>query len=259
MTNQLKGQKLEERALFSVSGEDRFAFLQGLITNDIHKIQNGALIYSCLLTPQGKYLFDFFAFEQGDKIMIDCEAHRIDDFLKRLKIFKLRSKVILEKEEGAIYALWGGNAEGFQDTRHAEMGFRLYQKPSVAFEESDYTEHRFALGIPEGDKDMQPSFSTVQEGGLDDIGAVDWNKGCYMGQELTARVHYRGLIKKKLYPFTFEGSAPNTQETIKDEVGNTVGEVRSVYKNRGFALLKVEPDPKGHSLKTEQTALKIQA
>ncbi len=258
MTNQLKGQKLRGRALFSVSGEDRFAFLQGLITNDIHKIENGSMIYSCLLTPQGKYLFDFFAFQKNDKIMIDCEAHRVDDFIKRLKIFKLRSKVVLEKEEGSIYAFWDAEAKGFKDTRHEKMGVRFYDVPDFSFQEDDYTEHRFALGIPEGDKDMQPSFSTVQEGGLDDIGAVDWNKGCYMGQELTARVHYRGLIKKKLYPFVFDGVVPALQENVKDKDGNTIGEIRSVYKNRGFALLKVEPDPSGQELKTENVTITVQ-
>lgn len=258
MTNQLKGQKLEDRGIFSVSGEDRFSFLQGLITNDIHKIEKGDMIYSCLLTPQGKYLFDFFAHQQADKIMIDCEAHRLDDFMKRLKIFKLRSKVILEKEESDIYAFWGAEAQGFKDNRHPKIGYRFYGKTDADFIKSDYKEHRFTLWIPEGDKDMVPSFSTVQEGGLDEIGAVDWNKGCYMGQELTARVHYRGLVKKKLYPFTFQGEVPVLQETLKDKEGNTVGEVRSVYKNRGFALIKIEPNPLGHEFRTESAFILIE-
>lgn len=259
MANQLKGQKLEDRALFLVGGEDRRTFLQGLITNDVQKLDKQDLIYACLLTPQGKYLYDFFMFEKEEAIFIDCEASQRDALMKRLMMFKLRSKITFTKEECDVYALWGGgeNIDGAQDPRFGDLGHRVYQKPEIDFEQADYKLHRYQCGVPEGQEDIEQNFSTMQEVGLDSLNAIDWGKGCYMGQELTARIHYRGLLKRKLFSLRWEGQRPEKDMNILDEEEHNIGQIRSIYKDRGFALLKLDSEPKGKSYVIGKTILHI--
>ncbi len=241
--------QLSNRTVIAVKGPDSAAFLQGLITNDINKATKESLVYSCFLTPQGKFLFDFFILKIEDGYLFDVEAGRHKEFLMRLTMFKLRADVMLVdlSDQYQVYAAWGGNiSDGYSDPRHPKLGHRIIQPISdslaldlegVDFDMYDY--HRLLLGVSDGSRDMIPERSGMLESNMDVFNALDWDKGCYMGQELTARTHYRGLVKRRLIPFTYEDHAPEFGAVITagDE---KIGEVRSTCMGAGLALAKVE-------------------
>lgn len=229
---------LPGRGLVHIEGEDRKAFLQGLVSNDLDRLSPGRILYACLLTPQGKFLHDFFIHEGDGVLLLDCEGGpRAKDLHDRLNKYRLRSKVTLSVEESVpVYAIFGGdNTHGLQDPRDADMGLRAFEKPAGIPQENfaAWDMRRIAIGLPDGSRDMEIEKSTMLECNLDKINAIDWNKGCYMGQELTARMHYRGLAKKHLYPVRITGDAPGAF----DDIGN-IGNMRSSCADVGLALLK---------------------
>lgn len=191
---------LQNRGLIHIEGNDRYDFLQGLITNDIEKLESGKLLYACLLSPQGKFLHDFFISEGQEFLLLDCEGgERAQDLYERLNKYRLRSDVQISVENNIpVYGVI--NAEiGIKDPRHEDMGYRSFDKPNIAEEPLEtWDTHRIKLCIPDGSRDLIPEKSTMDEGRMDQLNAVDYDKGCYVGQELTARMHYRGLGKKNL-------------------------------------------------------------
>ncbi len=225
---------LPNRGLIHIEGEDRVAFLNGLVSNDITKAAPDKIIYACLLTPQGKFLHDFFVHAGDGFLLLDCEGgERARDLYEQLLKFRLRSKVQLSVEENhVVYAVFDGE-DGLPDPRHKKFGRRTFEKPDTEekpFEEWDRL--RISLCIPDGSRDMKIESSTLLECGIDKLNGVDWNKGCYMGQELTARMHYRGLAKKHLYTVTLsQAIAPFT------DLPNG-GSMRSSCGDMGIALLK---------------------
>ncbi|MCC6598198.1 MAG: folate-binding protein YgfZ [Alphaproteobacteria bacterium] len=196
--------KLKNRGLVHIEGADRRDFLQGLITNDIHKLTPGEAIYACLLTPQGKFLHDFFVVERERGISLDCEGgERAQDLFRLLSLYRLRKDVQISVEpENTVYAILGGapaDISAFKDPRHPDMGYRSFDKPDApegTFEIWDTL--RIERVIPDGSRDLTVGSSTMDEAQMDSLHAVDYKKGCYIGQELTARMHYRGLGKKHL-------------------------------------------------------------
>lgn len=230
---------LQGRGLVHVEGPDARPFLQGLITNNVDACAPGRLVYACLLTPQGKFLHDFFIHDTGDAMLLDCEGGaRAQDLYNRLKKFRLRSNVQLSVEDThPVYAVLNHDA-GLPDPRHPAMGHRTFEKPDLPEQPFEtWDAHRIALGVPDGSRDMMIEKSTLLECNLDKLHAIDWDKGCYMGQELTARMHYRGLAKRHLYPVRITGEcpAPGTDLYNNDTL---IGEMRSSYGEIGLALLK---------------------
>jgi folate-binding protein YgfZ len=242
-----------------IEGEDRALFLQGLITNDIHLVAPNRSIYTLFLTPQGRFLYDFFILEKEGGYLLEGDASQLEGLLKKLTLYKLRSKVNLKlRPELQVWAVWGedipqafdlekelGNArEGaFMDPRLLELGARAIgpmssQKGNLATPE-EYDRHRLRLGVPEGGKDLIPEKSIPLECGLDELNAIHWTKGCYMGQELTARTKHRGLVRKRLIPVKIEGNAPEAGTKVFLN-GDPVGEMRSHNNSYGLALLRIE-------------------
>jgi folate-binding protein YgfZ len=179
--------QLPNRGLVHIEGDDRKSFLQGLVSNDVNK---ASPVYACLLTPQGKFLHDFFIHEGDRFLLLDCEGgERAKDLYERLLKFRLRSKVQLSVEEqNKIYAIFGADI-GLPDPRHKDIGNRSFEKPEL--EEKPFHEwdtRRIHLCIPDGSRDMKVENSTLLESRIDTLNGVDWEKGCYMGQELTARM-----------------------------------------------------------------------
>lgn len=197
---------LPNRGLIHVEGPDRHSFLQGLITNDIHKAAGDKILYACMLTPQGKFLHDFFVHVAGDAFLLDCEGGaRAQDLYKRLLTYRLRADVQISAEDtAAVYAVFGDQDYGLPDPRHEQMGRRSFDKPggdmpARPFDAPDgWDARRIALTIPDGSRDLTPEKSTMDEARMDQLHAIDYDKGCYVGQELTARMHYRGLGKRHL-------------------------------------------------------------
>ena len=269
---------LDDRGILAVSGQDRCAFLQGLVSNDVEKVAPDHARYAALLTAQGKYLHDFTMVEANETIWLDAEAGRLADLKRRLSIYRLRARVGLDtRDDLAVAALFGvgalaalslpdepGAARPFGagialvDPRLAALGARAImprEELRSAMRQADFEETspdaydrlRLGLGIPDGSRDLIVEKSILLESGFDELHGVDWQKGCYIGQELTARTKYRGLIKKRLLPVRIEGPPP-PPGTIVTEGGREAGEMRSARDGMGLALLRLDAVAAGRPL-----------
>ena len=276
---------LDDRGILAVSGPDRRAFLQGLVSNDVDKVHPEAARYAAFLTAQGKYLHDFIMVEAGESLWLDAEAGRLIDLKKRLSLYRLRAKAALdEKPDLAVAAVFGegasaalglsgepGAARSFAsgvalvDPRLATLGARAILPRVTARAElakaglaeasfEAYDRLRLSLGIPDGSRDLVLEKSILLESGFDELNGVDWQKGCYIGQELTARTKYRGLIKKRLMPVQIDGPAP-APGTIVSADGREAGEIRSSRDGLGLALLRIEPALAGKRLTAGEAAI----
>ena len=264
---------LEDRGVISVAGAEASAFLQGLISNDINKVGPTNAIYATLLTPQGKFLHDFFVApgpgENG--VLIDCEGDRREDLLRRLTMYRLRARVDLAdlSDTYDVVALVGdtvlsalelgdepGNAKAihngiaYADPRLAAMGARavfptgsgtdaLANDGFSAITGDDYRRLRLQHGLPDGSRDIIVEKYFPLECGFEELHAIDYDKGCYVGQELTARTHHRGKIRKRLMPVLIEGPLPPPGTAVlRDE--REIGEIRSGISDRAIALIRLE-------------------
>jgi hypothetical protein len=237
---------LPERGVIEISGDDRVTFLQGLVSNDVTEAQPGRAVWAALLTPQGKWLADFFIFAQPDRLLLDAERAQIAGVVQRLSRFRLRSRVaITARDELFVYAAWNGIwADGgvaAPDPRLPEAGWRvLASEPLPATASADdWDRHRLALGLPDGSRDLEAEKTVLLEAGFDELSGVSWSKGCYMGQELTARTRYRGLVKRRLVPVEIEGPLP-ARGTPVLRSGAEVGTMRSGRDGLGLAALRLE-------------------
>jgi tRNA-modifying protein YgfZ len=239
---------LPGRGVIEVGGEDRATFLQGLVSNDVTQAAPDRALWAALLTPQGKWLADFFILADGERLLLDCERAQMLLLLQRLSRFRLRSRVMLRAaEEFAVYAAWGGapTASGGAivaiDPRLADAGWRLLSAtplPATAFE-ADWDRHRLALGLPDGSRDLEAEKTVLLEAGFDELNGVSWTKGCYMGQELTARTKYRGLVKRRLVPVSVAGNLPPPGTPVLRNIAE-VGTMRSSRDQAGLAVLRIE-------------------
>lgn len=261
---------LDGRAILAIGGPDRRGFLQGLVSNDVEKVSASRARYAALLTAQGKYLHDFMIAEQGETLLIDAEKERLADLKRRLSIYRLRAKATIEERpdlavaaafgEGALASLGLAPEPGaarifasgivFVDPRLPALGARCILPRDGAhsalaaaglthtpFETYDCA--RLGLGIPDGSRDLVVEKSILLEAGFDELNGVDWNKGCYIGQELTARTKYRGLIKRRLVPVAIDGPRPAPGTAILAD-RREVGEMRSSRDGRGLAVLRLD-------------------
>ncbi len=246
---------LKHRALIAISGEDRRPFLQGLVSADVEQASERRALYGAYLTPQGKYLYDFFLTEHDGVLLLEVEAPGRDDLIKRLSRFRLRSKVALApKDDWQVYAIigapereagsvapWEGGLS-IMDPRLAAAGQRVWLPAPPDLPQSDFTvwnAHRIALGLADGSRDMVPEKTILLEAGFDELQGVDWQKGCFMGQEVTARSKYRGQIKKRLLPVEIDGPAPEAGAILTID-GKEVGEMRSHQGNMGLAVIRLD-------------------
>lgn len=253
---------LPDRAVIAVTGEDRVAFLQGLVSNDVAQAAPGKAIWAALLTPQGKWLADFFIFAEEGRLLLDVEAAQAAMLAQKLSRFRLRSKVALaEAPELSVSAGWGDApmppGMAAPDPRHPQAGWRalLAKAPAADATPADYDRHRLALGLPAGSQDMESEKSVLLEAGFDELAGVSWSKGCYMGQELTARTKYRGLLKKRLFPVAVEGPLPPRGTPVLREDGAELGEMRSGQDGLGLALLRL-PVEAGQALRCGEAVLR---
>lgn len=257
--------RLPNRALLSVSGEDRVAFLQGLISNDVARVAPDRAVWAAFLTPQGKFLHDLFLAARGDEILIEVEADRLDDLRKKLSLYKLRSKVAIVPAEGlAVFASLGGSATiglaneagaaksfgsgvALVDPRLARAGLRFYLADDQPLRAAGFSEgpfdawdrNRIRLGLPDGSRDLTVEKAILLENGFDELHGVDFQKGCYMGQELTARTKYRGLVRKRLMPVRIDGTPPEPGTPVMFD-GAEAGEMRSSAGDLGLAMIRLE-------------------
>ncbi|MBN8522170.1 MAG: folate-binding protein YgfZ [Alphaproteobacteria bacterium] len=230
---------LQDRGQIRIEGADRLTFLQGLITQDVLTLPLNTLRYGCLLTPQGKFLHDFFMYRTDDALFLDVEGgHRTEDMMTRLMRYKLRAHISLSCDPTvSVYAVINAPV-GLSDPRHPGMGSRSWVKPDLPERPfAQWDDRRIWLNIPDGSRDMIPEKSILLECGIDKLNGIDFAKGCYMGQELTARTHYRALIKKHLYPVQWHGATPPPFTDISLN-GETIGDMRSSCGHIGLAMIR---------------------
>jgi folate-binding protein YgfZ len=235
---------LTNRTIIEIQGADREAFLQGIITQDTKRLEEEYILYSLMLSPQGKFQFDFFIIWNGDSWLIDIDATRAHAFVQRLQLFKLHSDVSININNDwqiGVSSTQAAVKNCFFDPRLKELGYRFYDKKIASEMPSDVYENMLlSLGIPDGAHDMVVDKSIPLEWGMDELNAIAWNKGCYMGQELTARSRYVGQIRKRTFPITFKVPGEYTvgEKLMVDD--REVGELRATNGHVGIALLKLE-------------------
>lgn len=240
---------LTDRTIIKINGEDRVKFLQGLISNDSNKISSTELLYACMLTPQGKYFADLFLKAEGSSILIDLPLVRLDEIIKKLSIYKLRSDVnfIKSPEYKVISFIEESPDIGLVDPRSSKMGTRGFLlesqienlTPKMENNPDAYDVLRIDNFIAEGEKDLVAGQAFPLEYGMDELNAIDYKKGCYVGQELVARTHYLGELRKKIVQITSVDKLPALGTLI--HVGDKkVGIICSSVANKGLALVRVE-------------------
>jgi tRNA-modifying protein YgfZ len=233
---------LDDRAIISVSGPETRAFLQGLVTNDIGGLTTSTPLYAALLTPQGKVLFDFLMFEREGSLLIDCAREFRDGLVKRLSMYRLRAKVSIEtRDDLAIAVEWGmPQRELPHDPRLSALGGRgIVPRNGKVSTENLYLDHRLRLGVPES-RDFGSDRMFALDADLEELHAVAFDKGCYVGQELTARMKHRGTARKRLLPVESKTAELPSVDAELIAGGRGIGNITSRYGNRGFALVRLD-------------------
>ncbi len=234
---------LPDRAVLSVAGADRVGFLNGLVSNDVSLAAPGRAIWAALLTPQGKWLADFFVVADGPRLLLDCQAGSAAMLTQRMSRYRLRADAAVERTELGVSAGWDGAPQppgAAADPRLPEAGWRLLSAdaPAASAEAADWDAHRLRLGLPDGSRDLEAEKTVLLEAGFDELQGISWTKGCYMGQELTARTRYRGLVKRRLLPV--QGDALPAPGTPVLSGEREAGQMRSSREGIGLALLRLD-------------------
>ncbi|MEE2655942.1 MAG: hypothetical protein VX434_09300 [Pseudomonadota bacterium] len=262
---------LIDRDILSITGPDSLAFLQGIVTNDLEKLNDKIALYSAILTPQGKYLHDFFIFEVDGNIYIDCPKNQIDSIEKKLNMYRLRANLeitkpgdaysvfsltgpgvidITQAEEGLINSELSGKGIIFFDPRLNQLGARAVLKKNSAIDiiinkgfikkdYENYNELQISMGIPGGIDVEFLRGAFPLELGFSELNAISFEKGCYVGQEVTARMKVRNLVKKRLVPVLFDGASLKAGTTIYIQ-DKPVGQVFAAANDKGVVMFRIE-------------------
>jgi folate-binding protein YgfZ len=255
---------LPERGVIKVAGDDARHFLNGLVTNDTAKVAPGTASFAALLTPQGKIIVDFIvaeaAPEDGGGFFLDCPRALVPALIEKLKFYRLRAKVTVEDLSDAlgVMAVWDGQDNNkadsdyglsYADPRLAALGFRVILPPPLAGEAAAdlgaaltepeaYDAHRIALGVPRGGSDFSYGDTFPHEADMDQLGGVDFDKGCYIGQEVVSRIEHRATARSRVVPIAFEFAPVAGLPVTADD--KPVGVMGSAAQGRGLALLRLD-------------------
>lgn len=189
---------LDDRALLRLSGDDVRGFLQGLLTQDLARVAPGAPQWAGLLTPQGKALFDFVLWAEGDAILIDCEASAREALARRLTLYRLRRAIAIEPVAGGVHWSRAPREGATADPRFAALGHRWLGEAEGASAAAAWRAHRLSLGVVEGAEELGSDKTLWLECNAEELNGVSFAKGCYVGQENTARMHYRAKVNRRL-------------------------------------------------------------
>jgi tRNA-modifying protein YgfZ len=239
---------LTDRGVIALCGAEARDFLQGLITNEMAECMAGNALYAALLTPQGKILFEFFVVADGERLLLECAAVRSEELTKRLGFYRLRAKVdITPQPDMAVAALWEENVPEtsgitFSDPRLAALGLRMIA-PRSAFKDvnatlADYHAHRISLGVPDS-ADLAPDTVFALDAGLEELNGVSFKKGCYIGQEVTARMKHRSTARRRILIVEAKAALPAPGTAViagERELGNLM----TGQGNRALALVRLD-------------------
>lgn len=257
----MKSAFLPDRGVVKVAGEDARNFLNGLVTTDLDKLKPGLGRFGALLTPQGKIIVDFLITEapagHGGGFLIDCPKALAESLATKLKFYKLRAKVTVENlsDDLGVLAAWDGQPAaqpdlGFTDQRNEGLGYRILIPEDLKQKLSDligaelvdaaaYEGHRIALGVPRGGLDFMYSDAFPHETNMDRLAGVDFDKGCYVGQEVVSRMQHRGTARTRSVKVLLDGPSPEAGATILAG-DKPVGTIGSTSGGKGIALVRID-------------------
>jgi tRNA-modifying protein YgfZ len=257
----MKAALLPDRGVVKVAGDEGRKFLNGLVTADIGEVEPGHARFAALLTPQGKIIADFIAVEaepaDGGGFFLDCPRALAPTLVQRLNFYKLRAKLVIEdlSEALGVMAIWNGAGIteyglSYGDPRLPELGTRVMLPPHLAakaaaelgaelVEPALYEAHRVALGVPRGGLDFSYGDAFPHETDMDQLGGVDFDKGCFVGQEVVSRIEHRGSARTRVVPVRFEGFAPEAGMPVSAG-DKTVGTLGSSAQGRALAMLRLD-------------------
>lgn len=228
---------MTNRRILRLTGADSHSFLQGLITNDVDKLAHGP-IYAAILTPQGKYIADFFVVARDGGILIDVAETLGDMLTQRLSMYKLRADVVIETLDLHLHRGLGAAPDGaYTDPRNPALGWRAYRDMPQADDGTDWDALRVAHMVPETGIELTPD-SFILEMGFERLNGVDFRKGCYVGQEVTARMKHKTSLRKGLARVRLDGDAPTGTELTAN--GKPAGTVFTQAGGQGLAYLRFD-------------------
>jgi tRNA-modifying protein YgfZ len=250
---------LPDRGVVKVAGQDVRKFLNGLLTSDVDKLAPAHAVFAALLTPQGKIIVDFIVVEaaEGGAFALDCPRALAPTLTQRLAFYKLRAQVTIEDQSEAlgVLAIWDGAAGTkrglcYHDPRLPELGLRCILAPNLAGEAaaeigaqladpSAYEAHRIALGVPRGGLDFIYGDAFPHETDMDQLGGIDFDKGCFVGQEVVSRIENRGTARARVVPLAFDGFAPEPGTPVSAGE-RSVGTLGSSARGRALAMLRLD-------------------
>jgi folate-binding protein YgfZ len=257
----MKAALLPDRGVVKVTGVDAAKFLNGLLTTDVGKVSPAAARFAALLTPQGKIIADFIVAQAepaaGGDFFLDCPRAVATALVERLNFYRLRAKVVVEDLSAilGVMAIWDGAAKTaygscYADPRLSELGLRCMlpphlvadaarELPAEPLEAADYEAHRIALGVPSGGLDFVYGDAFPHETDMDQLSGVDFDKGCFVGQEVVSRIEHRGSARTRVVPISYHGTAPEAgTQVVAGE--RSVGTLGSTAQGRGLASLRLD-------------------
>ena len=260
MFNKKEFHKLKDKSILKISGRDKFSFIQRIISNDVEILKKKTSIYSSILSPQGKFIVDFFLSVYDEILLLEINKDQKEEIIKKLEMYKLRSNVCIEEEKKISIFLISNDSEDnlrklkgkylcFNDPRFKNLFKRVYIFESFNnnyLEEynlkkisyAEYNDLRLKYSIPNFKYDVIENKSLLLEMRFDELNGISWTKGCYMGQEITARMKYRNLVKKKLFKIKI-----NFRSKVKKEImfnDNVVGIITSHNNKEGLAYVNLK-------------------
>jgi folate-binding protein YgfZ len=257
----MKSAFLPDRGVIKVAGEDARNFLNGLVTTDVDRLKPGLGRFGALLTPQGKIIVDFLITEapagHGGGFLIDCPKALADGLATKLKFYKLRAKVTVDNlsDDLGVLAAWDGQLAAqpdlsFADPRNEHLGTRILVPEDLKQKLSDligaelvdaaeYEAHRIALGVPRGGLDFMYSDAFPHETNMDRLAGVDFDKGCYVGQEVVSRMQHRGTARTRSVKVLLEDSSPEAGVSVMAG-DKSVGTMGSSAQGKGIALVRID-------------------
>lgn len=246
---------LPARHVLRITGTDRAKFLQGLTTNDVDGIAGGA-VWTAMLTPQGKYLADFFLVEAGDAILLDVAEPLAAGLAKRLSMYKLRADVqVADAGLTVAQGLGAPPAGALADPRHPALGWRAYgDGPAGGIDPAEWAALRVQHVVPESGVELIPDQSFILECGFDRLHGVDFRKGCYVGQEVTARMRHKTELRKGLVRVAVTGNAP-VGTPVRDNADRTIGTLFT--QSGGYGLAHLRFDRAGAALTAGAAILRL--
>jgi len=240
LSPEIRCEPAQGRTVLRVAGEDRIKFLQGQVSQDMARVTRDGIAYGAMLTPQGKLLADFLIIDAGEAVLLDVSAPVAETLAQRLTMVKLRSKVTIEPVEMPVTRGVGPAPEGaLADPRDPSMGWRLYGSALTQGTAIDWDALRVASMVPETGAELQPGESYILELDFERLNGVDFRKGCYVGQEIIARMHHKTELRRRLMVVTVSSPVPSGTPVLT-ALGKDAGTLYTQSGGQGLALLRVD-------------------